>query len=243
MTRTKTPNLYDYDYWLFLIWLLLLSMTVFALVVSWNEGYLFMLSVTDKSRVSLLIAALFAIGTIHCAARSLYLSRQLLVFSSLQNQSSGTLSTQADGSVTLGNYTFPAASLAGQFLRNQNQSSGNNSTGSQDGTGVDLLIAKTKSNHDIGWHLVDVLLKLGLIGTIVGFILMLGSVANTESLDVESMQTVLKQMSSGMGTALFTTLVGMTCSIILGLQYLFLDKASDLLIERTIELSEQLESA
>ena len=41
-----------------------------------------------------------------------------------------------------------------------------------------------------------------------------------------------------MGTALFTTLAGLTGSILLGLQYLLLDKGADVLIERILRLSE-----
>ena len=67
---------------------------------------------------------------------------------------------------------------------------------------------------------------------------MLGSVANTASLDVNTMQKVLRQMSSGMGTALFTTLAGLIGSILLGLQYLLLDKGSDELIHRVIRVAE-----
>ena len=76
------------------------------------------------------------------------------------------------------------------------------------------------------------------IGVGIGFILMLGSVADTASLDVNTMQKVLKQMSTGMGTALFTTLAGLVGSILLGAQYLLLDKAGDELIERTVRVTE-----
>ena len=87
--------------------------------------------------------------------------------------------------------------------------------------------------------MVDVLLKLGLVGTIIGFILMLGSIADTSSLDVNTMQKVLRQMSSGMGTALFTTLAGLVASMLLGLQYLLADKSADELIRRSIVIAER----
>jgi biopolymer transport protein ExbB/TolQ len=52
------------------------------------------------------------------------------------------------------------------------------------------------------------------------------------------MQKVLRQMSTGMGTALFTTLAGLTGSILLGLQYLILDKGADELVHRVIRVTE-----
>lgn len=68
---------------------------------------------------------------------------------------------------------------------------------------------------------------------------MLGSVADTSSLDVNTMQKVLKQMSSGMGTALFTTLAGLIGSMLLGLQYLLADKSADEIVRRSILLAEK----
>ena len=109
---------------------------------------------------------------------------------------------------------------------------------SENGTATGILVARSKGSHDFGWFIVDSLVKLGLLGTIVGFILMLGSVADTASLDVNTMQKVLKQMSNGMGTALYTTLAGLVGSMSLGLQYLLVDKGADNLIERVLRFSE-----
>ena len=52
------------------------------------------------------------------------------------------------------------------------------------------------------------------------------------------MQKALKEMSSGMGTALYTTLVGLTGSMLLAAQYALLDRAGDHLIEKTLHLAE-----
>ena len=101
---------------------------------------------------------------------------------------------------------------------------------------VEIVVARAKGAHDIGWFAVDVLLKLGLLGTIVGFVLMLGSVTETVSFDVNTMQEVLRQMSTGMGTALYTTMIGLIGSVCLGFQYMLLDKGADDLIERVLKL-------
>ena len=52
------------------------------------------------------------------------------------------------------------------------------------------------------------------------------------------MQKILREMSSGMGTALFTTLAGLVGSMLLGLQYLLLDKGADELLHRIIRVAE-----
>ena len=46
------------------------------------------------------------------------------------------------------------------------------------------------------------MLKLGLIGTVIGFIIMLGSLSDITTFDVTLLQGVLTTMGSGMGVAL-----------------------------------------
>ena len=103
---------------------------------------------------------------------------------------------------------------------------------------LDVYSARIASRHEHGWFIIDVLLKLGLLGTIIGFILMLGSVASTADIDIGTMQKVLKQMSYGMGTALYTTLAGLIGAILLAIQYHLLDRGLDELVEKTAYLTE-----
>jgi len=67
---------------------------------------------------------------------------------------------------------------------------------------------------------------------------MLGSVANITDFDVTTMQKVLKHMSSGMGTALYTTLAGLVCSMLAAAQYHMLDRSVDELIDTTKHLTQ-----
>ena len=74
------------------------------------------------------------------------------------------------------------------------------------------------------------MLKLGLLGTVIGFIIMLGSLSNLNSVDITVMQTLLAEMSSGMRVALYTTLTGMLTGIALNLKFNLLDWAVDHLL-------------
>ena len=74
-------------------------------------------------------------------------------------------------------------------------------------------------NLNIGWFITELLLALGMIGTVIGFILMLGS--SFESLNVAdtgSLKMALTDMARGMSTALYTTLCGLVTSQILKVQ-------------------------
>lgn len=74
--------------------------------------------------------------------------------------------------------------------------------------------------------MVDVLIKLGLLGTVVGFILMLSSLGNITHLDIEIAQKLMVEMGSGMGVALYTTLSGLICAIFLSAQYYLLESCT-----------------
>ena len=84
----------------------------------------------------------------------------------------------------------------------------------------------------------DALLKLGLLGTIVGFILMLLPLATLENFDAASMKSSMKVMSGGMAVAMYTTLAGLIGSILVKAQYYILDNASAYLFDVTTDLTE-----
>lgn len=70
-----------------------------------------------------------------------------------------------------------------------------------------------------GWFVSDSLLTLGMIGTVIGFIFMLGTSFNQISTsNIASMQSALMAMSRGVSTALYTTGAGLICSLLLKVQ-------------------------
>ena len=85
------------------------------------------------------------------------------------------------------------------------------------------------NRHALGHFVSDALLKLGLLGTVVGFILMLLPVSEIDAFEPALMQRLLAGMSEGMAVALYTTLAGLVASTLLKLQYHVLDaSAADL---------------
>ena len=85
-------------------------------------------------------------------------------------------------------------------------------------------------NH--GWFAADSVLKLGLLGTIIGFILMLAPISNLSGYDATSIQSALGEMSAGMAVALYTTLTGLVANLVLRLQFQILaDAMQKLLLE------------
>lgn len=83
-------------------------------------------------------------------------------------------------------------------------------------------------NH--GWFAADSVLKIGLLGTIIGFILMLSPIADLTGFDAASLQGALGEMSGGMAVALYTTLTGLIANIVLRFQFQFLADAMQRLL-------------
>jgi hypothetical protein len=93
----------------------------------------------------------------------------------------------------------------------------------QRGTTID------KSSLGPLWFTSDALMSIGMIGTLLGFLMVLTSAfADVDTSDVEAMQEVIGQLATGMGTALLTSLVGLISSTLLKVQLVMLDTANSL---------------
>jgi len=66
------------------------------------------------------------------------------------------------------------------------------------------------------WFAANTLLGLGMIGTLIGFMLLLQSIHGVGA--NPDMQKILAAMMVGFSTAGLTTIVGLTCSLLLKLQ-------------------------
>ena len=74
-------------------------------------------------------------------------------------------------------------------------------------------------NVNVEWFVSDVVLTLGMLGTIIGFMIMLqGTFSSIEFNDTNSIRLALSSMSQGLFTALNTTLIGLVSSIVLKVQ-------------------------
>ena len=96
---------------------------------------------------------------------------------------------------------------------------------------LEALTERLIARHAFGHFAADLLLKLGLLGTIIGFIMMLAPVGELTDFDPGVLQQLLSQMSGGMAVALFTTISGLVTSTLLGLQYQLLDAAASRFVD------------
>lgn len=90
-----------------------------------------------------------------------------------------------------------------------------------------LLGERTHGPHETAWWFAAATIKLGLLGTVVGFIVMASQIGNMPSFDIDQVQNLLKKMTQGMAIALYTTLVGLIANLWLGLQLMLMDRLAD----------------
>ncbi len=229
---------------LFLRWLILTGLVVFSLIIAWNEGVISLLFSIDKSRISWLIALIYLLVTLHCAKLiytvSLQTNLSRKVDRMIKDEDKLELRIDNEDVFINAKIKLPACFMTNYigdlYYRNKNMSNSEESTSASDL--IDVYESRLKGPQEIGWFVSDMMLKLGLLGTIIGFILMLGSVANIANFDVSNMQKILQHMSNGMGTALYTTLAGLTCSMLSAMQYHMIDRHVDELIELTQHLTQ-----
>ena len=243
---TSKSSLQEGTHHLLLVWMVFTGAIIFAVAVAWNEGVLILLYTSDKSYISYAITLMYICIAIHCAIRVMYISTQIndskTVESLIRNNPELVLHKEDDSVHINGNMKLPdciVTSYIHDLLSKDTNKSSEDEVPMESNTElIGVYESRLKGPHEIGWFSADIMIKLGLLGTIIGFIFMLGSVANITDFDVTTMQKILKHMSTGMGTALYTTLAGLVCSMLATAQYHLLDTSVDKLIQTTKHLAQ-----
>ena len=92
-------------------------------------------------------------------------------------------------------------------------------------------------------HIANTLIFLGLIGTVIGFIISLSAVDPNTAADAENVASVIATLIDGMSVALNTTLVGATLYLWLTVNYRILTSGTVSLIAEVIGTGERRASA
>ena len=174
--------------------LLLLVLIIFGVRILDERGLLAVVLEGDKSQISKVIAGLWIISSIYWLYLSKIISDERNSFENMEFKNKKLLVSRFFNSLE----------------KNEDK---------------DVLINAFESEFEkkISFGVVasDVALKLGLLGTIIGFILMLKPIADLNSTSPEDLKMALSSMSSGMAVALYTTLTGLIVSTLLRIQFHF----------------------
>jgi MotA/TolQ/ExbB proton channel family len=230
------------DYFPLLRWMIFTGVTLFGFALAWRYGLFQLMTAQDRSGISLLICILYVAISVHCLFCTVGISREINTAHRVRERiMSGVHSFRIDGRrvVTDNGPALPTGRMT-DYIRNLVVKA--EKQGPDRRLDQTLLLRgladKLRSPMQFGAFAGDALLKLGLLGTIVGFILMLLPIANLDNFDPTSMKSSMKVMSAGMAVAMYTTLAGLVGSILVKAQYYILDNASAYLFDVTTDLTE-----
>jgi hypothetical protein len=221
-------------------WLTFTGVCVFGFVLLWYYGLFRMMLVSDKTYISSIIVILYAATCIHCFARTVAISRESdrahRVLSLVSNggpnlRVSGTDVLAPDGT------KLPAGHIT-THIRNIILKAGLQGGRIDQTLLLRGLADALRGPNQLGSFASDSLMKLGLLGTIVGFILMLAPIAGLDAADHASMKLSMGLMSDGMAVAMYTTLAGLIGSILVQTQYYMLDEATAKLFALATDITE-----
>lgn len=235
-TADVTSALTYKRHYLFLRWLVVTGVSLFAFGVAWSLGMPQRIYMSDVSYLSVVITLLYFAFTGHCAFRTYYISKQLVdaatVSDTLKNGPARHLALSGER-VLVGNTALPQCALTSlitELLHMREAGRHVGESGLEQNQLLDAYSQQLRGGQDIGWFIADTMIKLGLLGTGIGFVILLNAVTSVTNLDITSMKEVLVNMSGGMGVKLFTTIAGLIAAIMLSLQYQLLDRGADDLV-------------
>ena len=174
--------------------LLLLVLIIFGIWILNERGLLAIILEGDKSQISKVIGGLWVISSIYWLYLSKIISEERNSFENMEFKNKKL--------------------LISKFF---------NSLDKKEDKDVLINAFESEFEKKISYGVIasDVALKLGLLGTIIGFILMLKPIADLNSTSPEDLKIALSSMSSGMAVALYTTLTGLIVSTLLRIQFHF----------------------
>ena len=202
-----------YRYLLIFRFVLLNAACFGVLGAAWLQGWLDAMFESNARLMCLGIFAVFLVGLVTCAFK---VTRTSLELNQVRD------GRPAPGSRAAGHIErFPAGN------------------GGDPRVAADLLRFRMTSSISIVGHIANTLVFLGLIGTVVGFIVALSGIDPEVTGNVREVAPMVSSLIDGMGIALYTTLVGAVLHIWLIVNHRMLATGTLHLYNAIVELGER----
>jgi MotA/TolQ/ExbB proton channel family len=239
--RVSLRSDYPTDHLPLLRWLMFTGVSAFGFVLAWYYGLFHLMLSSDKTYISAIIGVLYIISSLHCLVRTVAISRELdgvHRVSSLVSRGVPGFKVVGDDVVTGDGTMLPRGQVTAH-IRNLIVKARLQGHHRLDQTLLLRGLADAlRGPNQLGSFASDSLIKLGLLGTIIGFILMLAPIAGLDAADRASVKTSMGLMSDGMAIAMYTTLTGLIGSILIQTQYYMLDGATQRVFALATDLTE-----
>jgi hypothetical protein len=216
-------------------WLIFTGASLFGAVLLWRYGLIRGMVASDRTGISSVIALLYLGTSLHCLWRIVVVARE----GDAARHAAWRLGRAGgEGPAALAG---PSGGAIGAFLRDLEARAARPGPARTDATPLlRSLAARLRGSNRFGEFASDTLMKLGLVGTIVGFIMMLAPVATIDMADRGTIRSSMNLMSDGMAVAMYTTLAGLVGSILVKTQYYLLDDATTKVLAVAVGLGERL---
>jgi hypothetical protein len=170
----------------------LLNIIAFSLLgVAWSQGYVDKVIAADKTYLSVVIFIVFLVG-LAIAARKVWIT----------NHEIDAINSPAG--------------LHSESIRHLVNTDNDSTVNTTLSSSMRMQVAHRIS---VVRHLANTLVLLGLIGTVLGFIIALSGVDPDTVSDVNAIAPMVSTLISGMSTALYTTLIGSILNVWLMANY------------------------
>jgi hypothetical protein len=222
-------------------WLMFTGVCAFGFVLVWYYGLFALMLASDKTYISLIIVILYIATSVHCLLRTMAISREMDSahrVAALVSRGVDGFSVAGENVVTSGGARLPPGAVTAH-IRNLILKARLQGHHRIDQTLLLRGLADAlRGPNQLGSFASDALMKLGLLGTIIGFILMLAPIAGLDAADRASIKSSMGLMSDGMAVAMYTTLTGLIGSVLLQSQYFLLDGATAKVFALATDLTE-----
>ncbi|MGY3588247.1 hypothetical protein ACVIGB_002793 [Bradyrhizobium sp. USDA 4341] len=218
-----------------LLWMIFTGLSAFAAFLLWRYGLIRLMVSSDRTYISSVIAVLYIVTCIHCFWRTRAIAREGEVARGCR-----AILAAPDGAKVLAS---DARGLPGGLVTDHIKSLVQKADAQAKGRIDQTLLLRTladrlRGSNGFGAFVSDTLMKLGLLGTIIGFIIMLAPIASLDAADKVAMKSSMGLMSDGMAVAMYTTLAGLIGSILVRIQYYMLDSATQRVFSDAVVLTE-----
>ena len=203
------------DYLLLLRFVVLNIASLAVVLYGWMKGWISEVAKQDVTNISLVIVGVFIAGWLICAHKIFRCSRELNAVTSTSNQKNARAQWYVD------------------LVKR--------SDGDAKATIAECLRSRLYSRISVIRLVANNLIILGLIGTVIGFIIALSGVEAERVADVASVAPMVSTLIQGMSVALYTTLVGSVLHVWLTMCYQVLATGTVNLVNAIIESSESVD--
>ena len=202
----------NFKYLLLLRFALVNLVGVIFLLVLYSQGYIQKAINADITNVIFLIFVLFLIGFLISTLRTFWISKQL---NYAESNSKNENSISSDYLKKIKDLDASSRSNLASSMR-----------------------IKLATKINFVKFIANTLVIIGLIGTVIGFIIALSGVDGSVSSNPEEISKMITTLIQGMSVALYTTLAGSICSVWLNICYQILSSGTNKLLAKIIEAGE-----